>query len=190
MTDRAQSQRGASTGQQGARIGIARQVIVRHARTAETARRPATSDRRELAEATSGVCAGQWVVPRGLENWRQERVDNPRVLGSSPTGHPAAFAHVRACLNSSCRLRLGRPSLLKPLGESRHRLGYMWCESVRSRRHRVGSLPRFHLMEQPMLARWGSGTDSPARTRRAATASRSPVTGLRLPGEDSSNAPR
>jgi hypothetical protein len=37
MTDRAQSQRGASTGQQGARIGIARQVIVRHARTAETA---------------------------------------------------------------------------------------------------------------------------------------------------------
>ena len=37
MTDRAQGQRGHQPASKGARIGIARQVIVRHARTAETA---------------------------------------------------------------------------------------------------------------------------------------------------------
>jgi len=47
-----------------------------------------------------------------------------------------------------------------------------------------------HLMEQPMLGRCGSGTGSRASTCRIAAVSKSPVTGTRLPGVETSNAPR
>jgi len=47
-----------------------------------------------------------------------------------------------------------------------------------------------HLMEQPMLGRCGSGTGACANTCRIAAESRSPVTGIRLPGVEASNAPR
>lgn len=53
-----------------------------------------------------------------------------------------------------------------------------------------GRLQDRHLMEQPMLGRCGSGTGSPASTWAMAAPSCAPVTGLPLPGVDSSNAPR
>ena len=53
-----------------------------------------------------------------------------------------------------------------------------------------GSLPGFHLMPQPMLGTWGSGTGAPARTRSSAARNAAPVTGTSLRGRDSSNSPR
>ena len=47
-----------------------------------------------------------------------------------------------------------------------------------------------HLIEQPTLGLCGPGTGLPASTWSIAACSRSPVTGLPLPGVDSSNAPR
>jgi hypothetical protein len=59
---------------------------------------------------------------------------------------------------------------------------------ARPRARRFGHVR--HLIEQPMLGRCGSGTGSPAKVRRIASASSSPVTGSPLPGVESSNAPR
>ena len=65
---------------------------------------------------------------------------------------------------------------------------WAWCPSTACASHEDGQ--DRHLIEQPMLGRWGSGTGWPAMVSSMATRSSSPVTGLPLPGVDWSNAPR
>ena len=110
----------------------------------------------------------------------------PTTSPTSPTGGPWSTSF-HATNHATPAARASRGSNGRLSGAARWSATYgVGSSGVWS----GGGLQDRHLMEQPMLGRCGSGTGSPASTREIAAPRSAPVTGLPLPGVDSSNAPR